>query len=61
MISLGVRNTRIHTAIGTVDKVVEDKKLSLLDERGVVQNIQTKCSDRDIGPDSLKVDLFLNY
>ena len=36
MMSLGVRNTRVHTSIGTVDKGVEDKKLYLLDERGVV-------------------------
>ena len=44
----------MHTAIGRVDKVVEDKKLSILDERGIVQNIQTQCSDGDIGPDRLK-------
>ena len=54
IMSLGVRNTRIHTAVGTGDKVIEDKKLSLLDERGVVQNIQTQSSDRHIGPDRLK-------
>ena len=28
MMLLGVLNTRIHTAIGTVDKVIEDKKMN---------------------------------
>ena len=34
--------------------MIEYKKLSLLNERGVVQNIQTLSSDRYIGPDRLK-------
>ena len=36
------------------EKVVEEKKISLLDDRGVVQNIKTQGSDRPIGPDRLK-------
>ena len=54
MKSLGVKNTRIHTAIGTEDKVVEEKKIFLPDDRGVVQNIKSQGSDRHIGPDRLK-------
>ena len=49
----------MNTAIGAVVEVVEKKKLSLLDERGIVQNIQTQCSNKVIGPDKLKgVDWF---
>ena len=33
---------------------MEEKKISLLDDRGVVQNIKTQGSDRHIGPDRLK-------
>ena len=39
MISLGLKNTHIHTAIGTEGKGVEEMKISLLDNCGVVQNI----------------------
>ena len=54
MMSLGLKNTRIHTAIGTEEKVVEEMKISLLDDCGVVQNIKTQGSEGHIGPDKLK-------
>ena len=34
--------------------MVEEKKISILDDRGVVQNIMTQGSDRHIDPDRLK-------
>ena len=37
MLSLGHKNTHIHTAIGSEDKVIHEMKISLLDNHSVVQ------------------------
>ena len=52
--SLGHKNTCIHTAIGSEDKSIHEMKISLFDNHGVVQNIKTQGTNKNIGPDKLK-------
>ena len=42
MMSLGHKNTCIHTAIGSEDKIIHKMKISLLDNHGVVQNVKPR-------------------
>ena len=58
LMSLGLKNTTIHTCIGSRNEVIEEVKVSLLDANGVVQNIKTQVSDKEIGPDRLKHKLW---
>ena len=51
--SLGHKDKLIHTAIGSEKKVIHEMKISLLDNRGVVQNVKAQGADKDIGPDKL--------
>ena len=47
MMSLGHKDSLIHTAIGSENKVIHEMKISL-DNKGVVQNVKTQGADKDM-------------
>ena len=56
--SLGMRNTTVHTCIGTKNEVIEEVKISLFDIKGIIQNVQTQVTDKPISPDRLKSNIW---